>query len=41
MIHLSFATANLYQASFEEVLDLIAEAGYSAIEFDLFRERKE
>lgn len=40
-MHLSFATANLYQVPFEEVLDLIAEAGYSAIELDLFWERKE
>jgi len=40
-MHLSFATANLYQDPFEDVLEMIAAAGYDAIELDLFWERKE
>ncbi len=40
-MHISFATANLYQEPFEDVLEMIAEAGYDAIELDLFWERKE
>lgn len=40
-MHISFATANLYQEPFEDVLEMIAEAGYGAIELDLFWERKE
>lgn len=40
-MHISFATANLYQEPFEDVLEMIAEAGYEAIELDLFWERKE
>ena len=40
-MHISFATANLYQEPFEDVLGMIAEAGYDAIELDLFWERKE
>jgi sugar phosphate isomerase/epimerase len=38
---LSFATANLYQLPFEEVLALIVESGYEAIELDLYWERKQ
>ncbi|MBN1372666.1 MAG: hypothetical protein JW987_12065 [Anaerolineaceae bacterium] len=40
-MHISFATANLYQEPFEDVLEMIAAAGYDAIELDLFWERKE
>ncbi|MBN1373037.1 MAG: sugar phosphate isomerase/epimerase [Anaerolineaceae bacterium] len=39
-MHISFATANLYQEPFEDVLEMIAEAGYDAIELDLFWENK-
>lgn len=40
-MHISFATANLYKDSFEDVMGMIAEAGYEAIELDLFWARKE
>lgn len=40
-MHISFATANLYQEPFEDVLEMTAEAGYATIELDLFWERQE
>ncbi len=40
-MQLSVATANLYLRPFEQVLDIIAEAGFQYIELDLFWARKE
>lgn len=39
-MHLSVATANLFTQPFEQVLDIIAQAGFENIELDLFWERK-
>jgi sugar phosphate isomerase/epimerase len=41
MMELSVATANLYFEPFEQVLQIIAEAGFRNIELDLFWERNE
>lgn len=40
-MQLSVATANLYRQPFEQVLEIIAAAGFQNIELDLFWERKE
>jgi sugar phosphate isomerase/epimerase len=40
-MQISFSTANLYLRPFEEVVDMIAAAGFANIELDLFWERKE
>ncbi|RPJ28500.1 MAG: sugar phosphate isomerase/epimerase [Chloroflexi bacterium] len=40
-MQLSVATANLYLQSFEQALEIIAEAGFQNIELDLFWARKE
>lgn len=40
-MQISIATANLYTFPFEQVLEIIAEAGFQNIELDLFWERKE
>ena len=40
-MQLSVATANLYFRPFEQVLEIIAEAGFQNIELDLFWTRKE
>jgi sugar phosphate isomerase/epimerase len=40
-MHLSVATANLYLQPFEQVLAIIADAGFENIELDLFWQRKE
>ena len=40
-MQLSIATATLYLQPFEQVLEMIAEAGFQNIELDLFWERKE
>jgi len=40
-MQLSIATANLYLQPFEQVLEIIAEAGFQNIELDLFWARKE
>jgi len=40
-MHISVATANLYLLPFEQVLDIIADAGFQNIELDLYWARKE
>lgn len=40
-MRLSVATANLYHQPFDQVLSIIAEAGFQNIELDLYWERKE
>jgi sugar phosphate isomerase/epimerase len=40
-VQISVATANLFYLPFEETLEIIAEAGFQAIELDLYWERKD